>query len=180
VHEFLLDSIVFDEAMLHGMLYVSTHGQLAFSLTPNIWTLPGKCSNYGQGLLRQLSPTLQCEFASYETPLSLRCGGDDIYATVWSDARRGGDGSIRNLQIRHGRVLSRGKLFDVRADIGNVLEIIQADDGIWIVTGDERGVPETLHYYFSGNSGRKRIAQYELDDLRKDAQTISLRGSSYG
>jgi hypothetical protein len=179
-HEYALGNIAFNETPLLDMLYVSTHGQLAFSIMPNTWTLPGKCNLTHKGELRHISPTLQCEFANYERPLSLRCAEGDIYATIWSDASCGGDGSICNLKIRHDRILSRRKLFDVRQDIGNVFEIIQADDGVWIVTGDERGVPKTLHHYSLTKRIGKRIIQHEFDDLRDRAQTILLESSNHG
>jgi hypothetical protein len=177
VHEFSLDSVTFDEAKLHAMLYVSTHGQLAFSLAPNVWTLPGQCTLRFEGAVKQISPALNCEFASYERPLSIRRGRDEIYATVWSDAQAGGDGSIRNLQIRNDRIHAQSKLFDLDKGIRNVVEIIQADDGIWIVTADHRGIPETLNYYITGSG---RIIHYNLNDLRNAAQPIFLRGGGHG
>lgn len=180
VHEFTLDSLDFDEIKLRGMLYVSTHGQLSFSMMSNIWTLPGHCKHRFDGGFTKIDPTLQCEFANYEIPLSLRRGGSDIHATIWSDAGRGGDGSVRNLQIRNDRVLSRPKLLDIGPDIGNIAAMIQAEDGIWIVTTDHRGVPATLHHCFASGGGMKRVTHYELDELRNKAQTILLGAGGHG
>jgi hypothetical protein len=177
VHEFSLDSIAFDEATLRGMLYVSTHGQLAFSQAPNIWIVPGQCTLRFNSEVRQISAALQCEFASYERPLSIRRARNGINATVWSDAQSGGDGSIRNLQITNDRIHAQSKLFDLDKGIRNVVEIIQADDGIWIVTADHRGIPETLNYYITGSG---RIIHYNLNDLRNAAQPILLRGGGHG
>ena len=179
VHMYSLDTNLFDETKLYDMLYVSTHGQLAFSMMPNIWILPGQYSLAYKGALRQINPTLQCQFASYEKPLSIRRSTDDIHATIWSDIRYGGDGKIRNVQLRNGRTVSVSKIFNVRQDVGNVVEIIQAD-GIWIVTANHQGVPETLHHYFGEGRNEKHNNVYNLGELINGSQTILLGDRNHG
>jgi hypothetical protein len=175
VHDFAIDGLSFDETRLIGMLYSANFGQLAYSVKPNVWTLPGTVTVGYDREVRQLSEALHCEFAAYEMPLAIRRSEDDVHATIFSDARRGGDGCLRTVHIRHERVVQQSKLFDLGEDGFRIAETIVADDGIWAITADADGTPEALiHYQRNKGRSRKDIHRFDLAALRDTAHTIKL------
>lgn len=178
VHDFAVGNIGLEDELLRAVLYSVSLGCLALNIEPNVWTVPGKGNTDRDGVFERIEKAVRCEFAPYERPLQIQRNGDDIQATVWSDVRLGGEGSIYTLMINRDRVTSRVNRIKLGEEAGEIVEMIMAD-GCWAVTAGSDGVPKQLIRYHR----QKRQNKYErpettvihsLDSLRDNAQLLPM------
>lgn len=155
-----------DRDRLFGMVYSSSHGRLAYSAAPHVWTVP----SFSAGTE---TASEQFEVASYETPLTAREHGGFVEATLWSDARLGGDGTIRSVQFRGKEVLSMHKTFTLDDDA--ICDVKMTDDGLWALAADQGGAPSRLHCYHREKKDRKPArTAFDLNELMADAAEIDI------
>ncbi|QNQ08484.1 hypothetical protein [Sphingomonas alpina] len=158
---------------LRGLIYSDSHRGLAYSVTPNIWTIPlhqrGWASAVGE------HGSLQFDTAPYEVPLMAKTDGDGVVATIWSDARAGGDGHVRTLHLSNGQRTSYETVLRTGADAANIVDIRITHDGIWAMTVDDAGDPQALLCYYRDKRGGKHLCRrFELDALIDKAMSIDL------
>lgn len=154
-----------------GMLYSSAHGHLAYSARPNVWTVPPVSTGTGQDAGDQF------EVAPYETPIAVRARGGFVEATLWSDARRGGQGTVRNVQFRNGEILPAQRAIALGEDADHIVDVKMTDDGIWAIALDREGRPWRLLAYYRDKKDKKPArAVFHLAKLQQEAIDIDMIG----
>jgi hypothetical protein len=164
---------------LYGILYSSSHGSLAYSANPNMWTIaPPRTHNFrtGKPLLTE-GESGQFETSVYEKPLLARTKDGVVSASLWSEARKGGDGTIQTMQFKNGQIKSRQKTIDLGPDAADIRTVQMTDDGIWAVAVDGAGEPSQLLYYVrKSKSGRPNRFSFDLNVLQQEATVIDMIG----
>lgn len=117
----------------------------------------------------------QLRLAPHETLLMARVVGGVLSARIWSDARYGGDGTVRTIRREFGEEVVRQPVLRLGADALSIVKIVQADDGIWALTVDEQGAPaELLHYRMGKRKSHHVCTRLPLAPLRDRAVVIDL------
>jgi hypothetical protein len=164
-----------DPKRLLGMAYSGSQASLAYSTRPNVWTVPG----------RESHRDFQVE--AYEAPLVGRVRGEDLDATVWSDARAGGEGVVKNIgfkddghKTQRSVLKSHRTLLKLGNDAADIAEVRLGDDGIWAVTVDANAAPAELLCYSRRNDGPPRCTRFALAALVGSAVDIDPQRLSHG
>ncbi|MEG3086954.1 hypothetical protein [Sphingomonas sp. PB4P5] len=153
-----------DPDTLCGMIYSGSHASLAYSTQPNHWTVAG---DGGRDFL----------LANYETPLIAKMDDDKVVATIWSDARFGGDGTVRVIAIRGDERRVRETVLRLGDDATRVGELQITYDGILAVTLDESGAPaELLAYRRPRRDVPYACTRLALADLIEEAIDLDAQG----
>jgi hypothetical protein len=164
-----------DPKRLLGMTYSGAQASLAYSTRPNVWTVPE----------REAHREFRVE--TYEAPLAGRVKDGDLDATVWSDARLGGEGVVKSTRFKddghktqRSVLKSHRTLLKLGADAADIAELRLGDDGLWAVTVDSDGVPAELLCYTRRNDGPPRCARFALAKLAAKAIDIDPHRRSHG
>jgi hypothetical protein len=152
-----------------GLVYSASDRSLAYCLRPGVWTVPPVATTRdiaGRDIM----------LAPGELLLMGKWQGEGVSARIWSDARHGGNGTVRLVRREDGAEFSGRRppirLGDDSLSIGRVQF---ADDGAWAVALDADGWPSTLlHYRLKKRSHSYDCHRYDLDALCKDAATIDV------
>jgi hypothetical protein len=154
---------------LYGMVYSGGDRSLAYSAAPGVWTIPAAVKPGDQDRPRQIV------VAPHETLLIGRISGTGETARIWSDARYGGDGSIRSVRQEEGAMVLRQAQLRLGGDAMSIVKIALADDGYWALAADADGAPsELLHYRLRKRDSRYLCDRFPLDGLRAKAAKIDL------
>lgn len=164
-----------DPKRLLGMVYSGSHGSLAYSTRPNVWAVAGREAHR------------EFVVAPYEIPLMGRIKDDVMDATVWSDARGGGEGVLRSISFKDdGHKTNRSVLRSHRTlirlgnDAEDIAEVRLGDDGVWAVAVDSGGAPAELRCYARRNEGAHGCRRFDLAELAAGAIDIDPDRISHG
>lgn len=151
----------------HGLVYSSSERGTAYSLRPGNWIVPGPA---GGGADRAIT------LAPGETLLSARWHENGVGARIWSDARYGGDGTVRTIRRDEaGEEVRRRPALKLGPDALSISTIQLADDGLWSVVVDEEGFPATLlRHRFTKRKSTYDERRHDLRELRRAAVVIDL------
>jgi hypothetical protein len=173
----------FSKDRLYGLIYSSSRGSLAFSASPNVWTIAAPRTHQ----FRRGGPVLvegdstQFETAIYENPLVARSNEGVVTATLWSDPRQGGNGTIQTIHFKNDQVRARKNTVDLGADAADIRTVQLTDDGIWAVSVDADEAPsQLLHYVRKSKGGRPNRFSFDLNALQKEATVIDMIGMANG
>lgn len=160
---------------LFGMVYSGSHGSLAYSVRPNVWTVAD----------READRTFV--IAPHDTPLMARVMDGDLTATIWSDARSGGEGALKNITLNSDGMHSQSAtpkshrtLLKLGDDAADTAHVQLAEDGIWTVTIDRNGAPAELLWYSKRRDGPHRCSRFNLAELYAAAIDIDPGLLSHG
>jgi hypothetical protein len=119
--------------------------------------------------------------APYETPLMAKMRDDAIVASIWSDARRGGDGTLCNVHIRGGEITSRHTVVRMEEDGAGVVELQVTHDGIWAIAVDQAGdAAQLLRFNRKNRNEPSQCTRFDLDALIEKAIDIDPNGLMHG
>ncbi|MEN3748780.1 hypothetical protein TPR58_16520 [Sphingomonas sp. HF-S3] len=136
---------------------------LAFSAEANVWTIPER----KEGEAAEMLSVAPCEQV-----LTALVNEGGVIARIWSDARYGGNGTVRELGYLDGRVVHRGPTL-MLGDVGSKIVYLQyVDGGYWAVVGDDGGRPHTLIRYRRTQGGGYSTHRFPLAELRAKAVTL--------
>lgn len=152
---------------LHGLVYSSSERGMAYSLSAGHWIVPGVP---GESADRTIL------LSTGETLLSARWQGDSVAARIWSDARYGGDGTVRTVRRDcTGHEVSRRLLLKLGVDALSIASIQFADDGLWSVVVDEEGFPATLlRHRFNKRNSCYDEQRHDVAELKRSALVVDL------
>lgn len=160
---------------LFGMAYSGSHSSLAYSVRPNVWTVAGREANR------------TFDVAPHDTPLMAKVMDGDLTATIWSDARSGGEGVMKSVTFNDDGTQTRGatpkahrSLLRLGHDAADIAQVQIADDGIWAVTVDADGAPAELLWYNKHRDGPHRCSRFDLAGLAAAAIDIDPGLASHG
>lgn len=143
--------------------YTPSLHSLTFSAAPNMWTIPGNARSDTPRMLK---------VAPNERVVAARLRDDVVNAKIWSDARLDGDGTVREIGFRNGKVVHRGSKVILGADARKVVRIQRVDGGYWSVVGDDQGRPHTIVLYRRTRGENHSSARFTLAGLRAEAVTL--------
>jgi hypothetical protein len=157
---------------LLGLRYTHSAGSLAYSVTPNCWKF-ARPWNAQEAYQVDETPVI---LKPWETLLTGAARPRDVLARVWSDARYGGEGEIRNLRLVEGETTIRQPVLRLGDDAASIVAVEISDDGhVWAVAVDNSGEPEFLYAYRKVGSRLERTA-ISLEDHRAAASVVELDG----
>jgi len=141
---------------------------LAYSVAPGQWRFPPKMTDGVAG------ETAEIQLEAHETLLTGNNNGTHVTARIWSDARYGGNGTIRS--VRYGEREEAGKqpLLKLGDDALSIVKVQVADDGVWALSADADGEPCALLHYKRRSSGQYECTRFEIEELLADAVRIDL------
>lgn len=169
VSQYRENDVPIDPDRLFGIAYSGSHSSLAYSARPNVWTVAG----------RETNPSF--DTAPYETPLMAKMQHDAIAATIWSDARRGGEGMLRNVTIRGGEIRARHSLLRIGEDAARIVDIQVLHDGIWAVAVDEAEAPtQLLCFHRTRRDAPHQCTRLDLNALVDEAIDVDPDGRMNG
>jgi hypothetical protein len=158
---------------LFGMAYSAPERSLAYSVMPNIWTIAprhGAAAVAGAALVDH-----DIELAPHETLLSGHIVRQRVSARVWSDARHGGDGTVRSIRRENGETTLRQPVLKLGDDALSIASIQIGDDGIWAIKVDEDGAPaELLAYRSRKNRSRFDCTRFDLGEQVEQAMMLGI------
>jgi hypothetical protein len=161
------DGVAIPERLL-GMVYSGSTRGLAYSIVPDVWTVPPALAQ-ADGAVHSLT------VASHESLLAAQAIGGGVNARLWSDTRYGGDGVIRTIRQQDGETVARGAPLDLGADARSIVKVALGDDGVWALTHDQNGVPaEILKYRQQRRNQRYDCMRFSIADLRAQSEPIDL------
>ncbi|PSJ38509.1 hypothetical protein [Allosphingosinicella deserti] len=156
---------------LHGLVYTRGDRSLAYSVKGGTWNVPSGGAT-GAGPVRTLT------VGPHEVVLSAKQKDEGIWARLWSDARHGGDGTVRSIRQVDGTTSLRNGSLKLGSDAPSVVKIEAADDGLWALTVDDDGVPaELLRYHQNKREAKYQCTRFALADLRATAILIDPEAS---
>jgi hypothetical protein len=153
---------------VRDLVYWGTDRGLAYSLQPGLWTVPAALGSLA-------GPAGELQVEPYEKVLSATRHGDVVTARIWSDARYGGDGSVRAIRIENGVRTARNLPVKLGDDAFSIIKVLQDDDGLWALTTDGAGNPaELLQYRLQKRDHRYQCIRFDLRKLRSKATQLRL------
>jgi len=168
ISQYRENDVPIDPDRLFGMVYSGSHSSLAYSVRPNVWTVAG----------HEVSPCFDTE--PYETPLMAKMRDDAIVASIWSDARRGGNGTLCNVDIRGGEITARHTVARME-DMAAIVDLQVTHNGIWAVAADEAGDPaQLLCFHRKNRNTAPQCTRFDLDEFIEKAVDIDPDGVMNG
>ena len=156
---------------LLGMVYSHVSSSLAYSVSPNRWMIARPATSLSVDVSQHRELTLK----PWETLLSGTVRTTDLSTRIWSDARYGGEGDIRNVRFIGAQTIVKTPVIKLGDDAMNVVAIDIGADGLaWSVTADDRGEPNALISYASRKSGSAKPARYDLAEHRAAATVLDM------
>jgi hypothetical protein len=164
---------------LLGMAFSPSETSLTYSLTPGRWVvLPAgrhrtsdaaNPVDFHVGRVRYNE--LQLE--AHQRLLNGRIVTGGVAARIWSDERRGGDGTVRTLRRIGDATTFTNQVVKLGADAGAIARVQAGDDGFWAVTLDDDATPrELLHYRLI--RGVTNLSRFDLVRMADEAMRIEL------
>ncbi|HEY5721862.1 MAG TPA: hypothetical protein VIT45_06025 [Allosphingosinicella sp.] len=155
-----------------GLVYAPEERSLAYSVEPGRWEVPFT-RQHGNYADEDGARTLFLELGRNEVLLSVRPGVGRISARIWSDARYGGDGTVRYVRIENGEEAARQPPLAFGEDALAIVDVKFIQDGYWgLAIGSDGEPSKLLHYRFRKKSSRYETTRYDLDRLASKAAVI--------
>jgi hypothetical protein len=157
---------------MYGMAYSGGDRSLAYSVEPGLWNIPAA----DHGVKHPAKASVQhLRLAPCEALLLGKVRGDGVTAWVWSDARYGGEGTVRTIREQNGATRLRQPPLELGRDAMSIVQVRMSDGGIWALTADADGAPaELLHYRPQKRNHLYQHFRFPLEALRAKAVTIDL------
>lgn len=157
---------------LFGMVYSPAHRSLAYSVTPNVWTVPPHDWQAKRGAdLAEARIRLE----PHETLLAAHGGPRQQTARIWSDARYGGNGTVRTMRYDNGVPTQKQPVLRLGDDALSIVKVQLGDDGIWAMKVDEDQAPaELLLYRRKKKHSQSECTRFDLQALASEAIQIDL------
>lgn len=170
--EFFTGSDEIGRDRLFGLLYSPAQRSLAYSISPNVWVVPSHFSRAAGGAEREAG-TLRLE--PHETLLAAHGDPQYLVARIWSDARHGGDGTVRTMRYDNGVPTLKQPVLKLGEDALSIVKVQPGDDGIWALKVDDDQQPsELLVYRKKKKLARSECTRFDLRALVKQAIKIDL------
>jgi hypothetical protein len=171
------ESIAADRLL--GMVYNRSSRSLAYSVSPETWTVLTcrQPSIQGGPPGPQAPPPGRLAVDRHESVLAGQLKAGVLSAQIWSDARYGGDGTVRTIRRRDGGATVKQPILKLGDDALTIGRIEVGDEGvIWAITLNESGEPaELLGYRALKANNRFLCTRFDLEALVREATTVDLR-----
>lgn len=164
VHAIAGDDI--DPRALLGAIFDHNGKLFCYSAEPGAWTV-----------VTQGHEAQRIQLSVADQVVAIRSKSGALELRVWSDARYGGDGSVRLEDYRDGEVLSSRAHFNF-AQVGGIVGKyeVTSDGRAWAVVLDEGDDPISLVRCRRKDGAREyAFHKYDLEELRADACRLDLR-----
>lgn len=162
---------------LLGMAFSPSETSLTYSLARDRWIVlpPGRhlpaAANADFHVGRVRYQELQLE--PHQRLLNARIVTGGVAARIWSDERRGGDGTLRTLRRIGDAKSFTNQVIRLGTDAGAVVRVQTGDDGFWAITLDDHESPrELLHYRLAKGAINPR--RFDLARIADKAMRIEL------
>jgi hypothetical protein len=154
-----------DARAMFGALFDHNDNIFCYSTEPGYWQVLAP---------RAETQTLRTQFSEQPVSIRAKSGGHEV--RIWSDARYGGDGSVRLEQHQNGEILSSRAHFNFDEIGGTVGKYqILPDSSAWAAVISDEGDPLALVRCRRGRKSRTYTFQsYDLEELRADAQLLKV------
>jgi hypothetical protein len=170
--EFFIGEEAIGPDRLFDMVYSPAHRSLAYSVMPNVWTIPPfdwlvKRGDSGDPATIRLEP--------HETLLSAHGGTQQLTVRIWSDARHGGNGTVRTVRYNNGVPTLKQPVLRLGDDALSIVKIQPGDDGVWAMKVDDDQTPlELLLYRRKKKHSQSECTRFDLQALAREAVKVDL------
>jgi hypothetical protein len=159
---------------LLGMAFSHSERSLVYSVRPNVWTIPASHETLARHGLDAWPPAREITLAPHETLLAGRIDPHGATARIWSDARYGGDGTIRT-ERRAGREATMKQPIKLGPDALRVVKVDAGHGGVWSLVADDDGEPQELRLHRpSGSAKHPAFTAIDLRDALQQATVVDL------
>ncbi|HEX8669746.1 MAG TPA: hypothetical protein VF727_15380 [Allosphingosinicella sp.] len=155
----------------HAVLYTPQERGLAYSVSPGRWMVPlNRMPFRSDAVPAELTLVLE----PHEALLSVNRAGDRLGARIWSDARYGGEGTVRFVRDEGGVRSARQATLKLADDALRIVDIKLGNNGLWALALDDQagGGSELLHYRYRKRRSAYECARLDLDRFASEATTI--------
>lgn len=155
---------------LLGVVYSHGFSSLAYSVSPNRWTFARLAAVDNTGLEPDCLTLKSCEtlLAGHALPRA-------VAARLWSDARYGGEGEIRNIRVAEGQVTTKQPVLRLGEEASRIVAVDIGDDGVvWGVSVGQRGEPDSLFSYRKQKGGGFGRTRFDLEELWENALVLDM------